>query len=483
MGDVRFNFVPNPRQREFFQCPAQEILYGGAAGGGKTDALIAAGVTMCLLVPGAKVILFRQTYPELEQEIIPRMQAKIPAEMARWRGKDYSFRFPNGSIFRLGHLATDTDVTRYQGPEYQLVLWDELTHFTRYQYTYLRSRLRASGAVLEAMNKAGLKPRMLAGTNPGGRGHDWVKTWFVDPSPGSGVPFLGGTPEDRPQARKRWMAFVPAKVTDNPAVDQAEYVAGLESMDEDLTRALLDGDWDLMGGVRFSQFRRGVHVIDPALLPLPEVGYTRAVGADYGTADAFAAVWGALLPDNLVVIYREAYETGITSSEQANLIRALESDAERAPGRPIPVALDPSAWNRNPEQPLKSPDPRVPARGSIAWFYWQVFGEQLVRAQNDRVSGAGLIDHHLKVRGDGLPRILIYSSCTRLIKTLPALMRSKTNPNDVGTSPKQDDHLYDALRYCLMQLVGRGTGQATPLDAATAERERMLTAGVQSTQF
>src|SRR5207342_722470 len=120
-----------------------------------------------------------------------------------------------GAVFRLGYLHSDTDVTRYQGPEYQLILWDELTHFTRRQYTYMRSRLRAAGPVRARLEELGWLPRMMSGTNPGGPGHDWVRRMFVDPSPGPDAVFRGGIDPEQDHAGLRTMAYVPAKATDN----------------------------------------------------------------------------------------------------------------------------------------------------------------------------------------------------------------------------------------------------------------------------
>ncbi len=458
-GAWTYPYQPHERQCAFHACTAEEVLYGGAAGGGKSDALLAAGVTLCLMVPGAKVILFRRTFPELEQEIIPRMLSRLQG-VARYKSQDHVFLFPNGATFRLGYLERDQDVTRYQGPEYQLVLWDELTHFTRKQYTYMRSRLRMAGDVADQMRRHGWIPRMMAGTNPGGPGHGWVKAMFVDPSPGRDYLFLGGIEKGQSTKGLRVLAYIPAKATDNPHLDIVSYTRNLESLDPVLARALRDGDWDILDGVRWPQFRRGVHVIEPEQLPVALAGYPLAMGVDYGLSDPFAAYWGALLPDNLVVVYRELYKAGLTAEQQAQLIRDVEAQGERALDRPVPVALDPSCWNRQSEGVIKPVDPDAPAEGSIAWFYRKHLGGSVVKARNDRVAGWQLFDHHLRVRDDGLPRLLIYSTCTNLIRTLPEQLRSTSNPEDINTHG--EDHAVDALRYLLFKLVGGLNERAAP---------------------
>lgn len=253
----------------------------------------------------------------------------------------------------------------------------------------------------------------------------------------------------------------------------------------------------MYAGQRFRSFRRDVHVIDPEDLPLSLGGITRAVGVDYGLDAPFAALWGALLADDLIVVYRELYQAGLTPAEQADAILAAEAPGERAHGRPIPVALDPSTWARNPH--VKAPKApgsvvidgtpdNVPPPGSIADAYRQRFGSQLVKARNDRLEGVASVAGKLRVRPDGLPRILIYSTCRNLIRTLPALPRDPKRPEDVDT--KAEDHAYDALRYLVAELdqhrpAGSGSG---PLDKGTIHetprgRLEAATAGIGRGQF
>ena len=442
-GQWQYPYVPTARQLALHDCDAQEILYGGASGGGKSDALIATGVSFCLAIPGARVFLFRRTYKMLELEIIPRMLARIPEHVARYRAQDHVFEFSNGATFRLGYLATRADLMNYQGVEITLALFDELTQFDRYQYVYIRSRLRMAGAVADAMRVRRWVPRIISTSNPGGLGHGWTKRMYVDPSPGADVPFWGGTEPGESERGKRWMCYIPAKATDNPYLDIRAYMRQLEGLDPVLRRAYMDGDWDILEGVRFSQFRRAVHVIDPRDLPIPMIGYPRAVGVDYGLQAPFAAVWGALLPDGLVVVYRELYAPNLTAEQQARLIVEAEADGERTVGRPIPVALDPSCWSRAADQTEHQVDRSMPAVGSVAWWYRKHLGGSVRKAQNDRIPGWQLVDHGLRIREDGLPRLLIYSTCVNLIRTLPELQRSLGNPEDIaggGSGGKQEDH-------------------------------------------
>ena len=120
---------------------------------------------------------------------------------------------------------------------------------------------------------------------------------------------------------------------------------------------------------------------------------------------SFCALWGAVFPDNLVVIYRELYQADLTPEQQAKLVTASERPSERLPGRPIPVALDPSCWQRPATTVTKPIEPDAPAEGSIAWWYRRELGGAVRKAHNDRVGGWALVDQHLRPRGDGLPRL------------------------------------------------------------------------------
>lgn len=447
----RYPYKPEPRQTTAHQLVADEMLYGGAAGGGKSEFLLASAVTMALAVPGSRSLILRRTFPDLDRSLIPRLLARIPRGVARYHSTKHVWTFANGSVIELGHLQRENDVLQYQGAEYQLVCFDELTQFTEFQYTYLISRLRAAGPVRDRLADLGLRPRMLATSNPGGPGHHWVKARFIDPAPAMRVwrP-LPSLEDPRPGTR----VFVPASLADNPHLDDA-YLDRLGGLDETLRRALRDGDWDILEGVRFTNWRRSIHVIEPEVLPVPIGGVQRSVGVDYGLSAPFAALWGAKLSDGLVVVYRELYMPGLTPREQAAAIKAAEAPGERAQNRPVPVALDPSTWARTAHvtKHVQPVEPDEPPPGSIAAAYRHQLGAAVRKANNDRLAGAALVDDKLKVRADGLPRILVYSTCTNLIRTLPALPRANTNPEDVDTNA--EDHAYDALRYLLMDLEGR----------------------------
>lgn len=468
---VVVDYTPTARQAVAHTTYADELLYGGAAGGGKSRFARAEALAFALEVPGSATLILRRTYKDLARPgaMIPKWLEETPRALGTYNVTESRWTGRNGSTVDFGYLDSDSDVGNYQGAEYQLIIVDEATQQTEYRVGYLRSRLRASGHVKARMAELGYRPRMILTANPGGIGHAWVKTRFIDVN----LPNRLWRPQPTATNKSPGIrAFVPALVTDNPHID-ADYEDKLDELDEDTRRALKFGDWDVYAGQRFRDFRRDVHVIDPEDLPLSLGGITRAVGVDYGLDAPYAALWGARLADGLVVVYREDYRPGLTPEEQATAIRDLEAPGERATGRPVPVALDPSTWARNPHVKTGSTGPGnivveptddTPPPGSIADAYRQVLGPAVTKAHNDRLAGVALIASKLRVRPDGLPRLLVYSTCRNLIRTLPALPRDPKRPEDVDTHA--EDHAYDALRYLIVELERNGPavgGDAEPL--------------------
>ncbi len=202
----------------------REALFGGAAGGGKTDALLM-GALQFVDIPGYSAILFRRTYKDLAlpDAIMDRAHQWLQGTEAKWKGDDYVYIFPSTAKLTFGYMKTDMDRYRYQGAEFQYVGFDETTQFSELQYTYLFSRLRRGSTV-------NIPLRMRGASNPGGVGHDWVKQRFL----------IDGVRAGR--------VFIPAKLADNPSLDQVEYRASLMELDPVTRLQLLEGDWEARHG-------------------------------------------------------------------------------------------------------------------------------------------------------------------------------------------------------------------------------------------
>lgn len=211
--------APHPKQGLFLSIPHLEALYGGSAGGGKSVALLMAALQYADL-PGYSALLLRKTYPELAQPggLMDTAHEWLQGQ-AKWNEQKHRWTFPSGAVVEFGYLHRRHDRFRYQGAEFDFIGLDELTHFDEVDYRYLFSRLRRrAGSVIP--------PRMRAATNPGGRGHKWVKERFVDQEPTAS------------------RAFLPASLFDNPGVDRKSYIRALDEVDAQTRAQLLEGDWN-----------------------------------------------------------------------------------------------------------------------------------------------------------------------------------------------------------------------------------------------
>lgn len=443
------NVELHPRQAEAFSSPATELLYGGAAGGGKSFLLRVSALRWCLGVPGLQAYLLRRTFPDLRANhlkgpgSLPDLLAPLLAlGKARWSEQRGEFRFANHSALKLAHLQHESDLMKYQGAEIHVLLIDELTHFTEGQYRFLRARVRLGGLKVPEALKDRL-PRIECATNPGFLGHAWVKRTWVSPRPPREV--WRAAAGDGGMRRQ----YLPAKVADNPTLLEGDpdYLDRLEGLGSPtLVRALKDGDWDIAAGQALEQFDRDRHVIEPFAIP---EHWTRFRSLDWGSTRPFSVGWWAVsdgsaprLPAGAIVRYREWYgwtgrpDTGLrlTSAEVADGIRERE-----APGERIAFSVaDPACFGRSDGPSVAE---RMAARGVI-----------LKRAANDRRAGYQEVRARLRGEGEGdggRPMLFVFSTCTDgFLRTLPELVLDPHNPEDVATS--QEDHAYDEVRYACM---------------------------------
>lgn len=420
---MELNLELSPRQRAFMQADgtvADEVLFGGAAGGGKSYGQIVDAMLYALKYPGSKQLILRRTFPDLERSIILLSLEIIPRKLAAYNASKHRWRFANGSIVEMGYCAADKDVYQYQGAEYDVIRLDELTHFSEEIYVYLLSRLRGSLPY----------PRqMKASTNPGGVGHYWVKRRFVD----IGAPEVVHEMTDEKTGIKSRRLYLPSLLKDNPFLlaGDADYERRLMLLPEKERRALLYGDWDVMAGQYFEMFRRNIHTFKPD--ELPGEG-TRFVSLDYGQ-DMFCALFGLLDERGRMWIYKEIYESGLLIGEAAERLAAAIMPGEKIAAYFAP----PDLWGRQ----------QTTGRTTVDYFADR--GIYLRRAVNDRVQGWYDLAEWLRVVKDGEGRettkLRIGTNCLNLLRTLPAIQRSERNPNDCASDPHELTHAPDALRY------------------------------------
>ena len=413
-------YTASEKQTLFHQSTADETLYGGAAGGGKTAALVAEAVTTALQYPGITIYIFRKTIPELKKTIVPEIRKQCAAYVAaghmNYNGVDRIWQFDNGSTLHLAYCQNPGDEYHYQGAEMQLLIFDELTHFSLDQYEYLKTRVRSS--------RGDFPMKVMAATNPGNIGHGWVKSRFID----------GKEPYKIYNSDTGFTTlFIPARVDDHPDERfREQYTRTLDAIaDPDMRRALREGDWDVFAGQAFSEWRSDKHVVAPFTIP---DHWVKWLSYDYGFNTYAAAIWFTRDPQtNRVYAYREFYESQMPASDQARQINQLSSLES------VRIRLaDPSIWKS-----VGNAD-----TGERVADILQKAGLNMQPANNDRLAGKNAVHEALKPMPDGLPGLQVFSSLINLIRTLPSLPYDQHRIEDIDTNA--EDHLYDCLRYGLM---------------------------------
>lgn len=409
------------KQNSFMNSTAFETLFGGAAGGGKSFGQLVDALVFALKYPKSKQIIFRRTFADLEKSLIRVSQEFYPKEVATYNSGKHVWRFKNGSIIDFGYIDKETDVYQYQSAEYDVIRFDELTHFTEYMYVYMISRCRGANPYPKAIKSS---------TNPGGVGHSWVKARFIDigePNVVHEVTLETG--------EKTTIIFIPSLVQDNIFLLQndPDYVKRLDALPEKERKALKYGDWDIFDGQFFTEFDRSIHVCSPFDIPKD---WRRYRARDYGL-DMCAVIWIAMDYRMNIYIYKELYESNLIVSEAGRKINEMTNEK---------ISIDyapPDLWNRNKDTGKSTAD------------IFAESGQYLTKADNNRVTGWLAVHEWLKViedeQGQKTSRLHIFSNCVNLIRTLPALQFDEKNPNDVANEPHELTHIPDALRYfCTM---------------------------------
>ncbi len=434
-------FRPHPKQWEFIQCPCSEILYGGAAGGGKSAGIVFDWIAQHAKYKGnAKGLILRRTNSELEDMIrsMQNMFYSIP-NAPKWKESKKIFEYSDGAVLEMGYLESYEDVGRYVGREFNWMAWDELTLWPDEEaYAFLMTRMRSS---------KGVPLRVVSTSNPGGPGHSWVmKRFRIDEFPGGHkVERLDQKVGEKKHTWSR--VFIPARLSDNPSLDDdGVYRANLMNQPEVTRKKLLDGRWDVLEGAFFTEWNHEVHVIP--WHPVPKTA-KRWMGADWGTAHPYCFLWAYETHNGEVIIYDELYgseeafgrstkyNTGIrhNPSYVAELIR----DIERKRGEYIRERyLDIGCFSAQPNEVAEA----------------QIFQKNGVTFQRsvkkDKRGGIENLREYLKVV-NGVSRLKIMDNCKNLIRTLPRLQYDRHNPDLYDTDG--EDHATDALLY----LVRRNT--------------------------
>lgn len=448
------DYEPSERQQKFHMSPAFETFFGGAAGPGKSTALVGEAITSCLRYPGHRVFFFRKTLKNLRQGTLPaiykqiapyqslpdNMKATLPNGQPltiRYNGADSIFRFSNGSVIQFAYLNTTADIYNYSSIEIHELLIDELTQFTEDEYNFLKTRVRADDD----------RPlRIKAASNPGDIGHNWVKERFLE-SMDPHVNYIPEVPyeewyedEDTGQQYSRSRVFIPAFVSDNPNEHiRQEYSRNLNAIkDPQLRLALLKGDWNTFMGRVYTEWDKDLHVIQ-GKLPIDLHACELFIGFDWGYRDAGVATWIAYAPENEqgvrhMYAYREIHETGKTPQWWAQTVANIIKD------EPIQYMILPhdcfSHLGGNRTIASVFDDHDIPYQRADSMSH---------AAKMHRIA---LLHQMLSLADDGLPYLQFHEHCANNISTIPTLPYSKTRPEEIDD--KADDHDFDSTTYALM---------------------------------
>lgn len=422
--EEEFIYRAQKKQDEFHSSPAKFRLYGGSAGGGKSEAILFEAIALCNEIRGAHGLVLRRTFPELKMSLIIRALEKLPKGMYKYSHNDHLLTWlPTGSRIQFGYCQKDEDVFRYQGAEFDFIGMDEMTQFTEFQFKYLLSRLRTS--------KPGVQAKFFGATNPGGVGHEFVKRLWIEHRFTNEEKLAGFTESS--------FEFIRSSVYDNKYLG-ADYVANLRSLPEAERRKLLDGDWDVYEGRFFEDFNASVHVIDRFD---PPDTWKRFRAIDFGRTAPFACLWLTLDQDGSVYVYREYYEKGKEVDDNSdNLIKLSYEEAYSY------TVIDSAVFAKT-------------GFGETIGERIRRKGIDIIPAHKSRLDGWVALKQYMSFGTEKQthPKLYIMNTCRNLIEEIKNAQYSDTDPEDL--SSKCSDHALDALRYFIMTLRDKKSKEPT----------------------
>jgi hypothetical protein len=460
MAEINLEYQPQERQKLLHSTVARQILYGGAAGGGKSHSLRWDGIVFCLQNPGCQAYLFRRTMQELYDNHIRKITAELPATLGQYIANKNEFAFTNGSVLRFCYCEKEQDVARYQGAEMHWVGIDEASHLTPYQIHYLKTRNRL-GSWKPAQDSLAL-PRFAMASNPGGPGHNYLKMTFLNHEPETIFPDSEMVDPEDPEDEGWPSIFIPAKMADNAYLDKG-YAAAFGGLPPELARALREGDWDAVVGQALHNLRREDHQLRHFE---PPRHWTRFMSIDWGTASPFSVGWFCVAeaatlkgkdgwPDRYiqagaVIMYDELYGWNGKPNQgcrwdAAKVARAIvEREDERGDTMDYRVG-DTEMWaNRGGPgvaEWFERTDPRLVMQKSQK-DRKRNYSEVISRlAGNPRFSEDG------EVHDD--PMFFATVDCTHFWRTCPPLVLDELDPEKGPETRNQEDHVYDQIAYGL----------------------------------
>jgi len=444
---------PSEKQWSFLKDQHKYVAFGGARGGGKSWAVRIKAVLLCETYPGIKVMIVRKTYPELRANHIRplcdllRCNADRSLRFADYNDSKKEIHFPNGSMILFRYCDTDKDADRFQGTEVDVLFVDEATQQPEERMDKLRACVRGVN---------GFPKRIYYTCNPGGIGHGWMKRLFIDRS---------YHPEERPED----YAFIQSLVTDNAALMETDpdYIKKLEALPPKLRKAWLYGDWDVLEGQFFEDFRtrpdmtaarkagyklseedlkaqhRWTHVIEPIDLSRgTAAGWKIYRSYDFGYGKPFSCAWWAVDYDGVAYRVLELYGCTDTPNEgvkwtpehQFKEIAKIEREHPWFRGKTIQGVADPAIWDASRGESIAETAVR--------------YGVYFSPGDNNRVAGWMQVHYRFQFDENGYARMYVFSNCRAFIRTIPLMMYDQTRAEDLDTN--LEDHVADETRYFCM---------------------------------
>jgi len=432
---------PQPKQALLLSCPADEKFFGGSKGGGKSDAILGGWISHADRGgKHARGIIFRRSNSELE-ELIQRSREMFEPLGAVYKIAARTWTFPNGAILKMRFLEKDADVGKYQGHSYSYIAIDELGNYpTPYVYDNMLSCLRSVH---------GVKCEMISSGNPGGVGHGWVKRRFIAGKiPNRIYKYEQIIKVDGKEKKIEFTrCFIPSSVYDNKKLieNDPKYLARLEMLPDQLKRAFLHGDWDVFIGQVFGEIREDKHYIKRFLLPRH---WPKFATIDWGYSKPYSIGYWTVTDTGRLIRIHEDYGC-VPGMENVGVQR----NAKEVAARMIPflnafgtnsVYADPACWQKH-------------GHGLSIAAIFDINGVKLKPAKRDRKAGLAALHTMLQnVDSEGRPLFEVMDHCTAWIRTVPNLVGSKTDIEDVDTDG--EDHAYDDTRFAVLSPeVQRGT--------------------------
>jgi hypothetical protein len=432
-------YEPQPNQVKLHNTRAPNLLYGGAAGGGKSHAARWHGIMFCMKYKAARVLLLRRKFKDLQQSHLLSLRMEVPEELAKLNKSEHIMYFDNKSVLVFGHCNTEGDFASYLSSEWDLIIVDEAGQFTPWMLQMLPSRLRTT--------KPNILPQYVICTNPGGVGHLFIKSRFVDKEVWE---------DDDPTYEPHKYTFIQSFVQDNKYINR-EYVERLKALPDKERQAYLYGNWEIFVGQVFTEWRKEFHIVR---MQVPK-GWRWYGGMDWGMRNPGAFYLIAVGPDGDVYVRHELYFKDLTAYEAGTKIGhmlltlpveyiACDSSMADQSGLSAPTLLEEcqmgiqDVFNRAEVEDEQGNSIIAPQLMPVA----KGPGSRFVRQQLLHRYLAWETNEKGELKISKRPRCTFHPDCKHAVRTIPALPHDENKPEEVDT--ESEDHAYDAITYFLM---------------------------------